>query len=76
MEQSKNPEKFNMLKERIEKKNKVLGELYKSITFLKKDLEIDKKELYSICEHKYVKECISDSCYREYAYICKYCGKF
>jgi len=34
------------------------------------------EQLQSICEHNFVRECINDGCYREYATVCRICQKF
>ena len=43
---------------------------------LKSKLRTETKKLQSMCDHTYVRECLNDSCYREYAYICSKCKHF
>ena len=57
-----------------EKKNK-LWELQDSLKQYKKELSEDIFKLQSICNHKFVRECITSGCYPEYANICHYCKK-
>jgi hypothetical protein len=51
--------------------NGLKNRLRKLETKLKKETE----KLQSICNHNYIRECINDSCYREYATICNKCYK-
>lgn len=76
METSKNPEKFKIIKERITMKNRMITELNKMIRNIKTDIDLDKNELYSLCNHKYERECTTTGCYAEYDWICVYCRKY
>ena len=76
MEYGNNSEKFTIIKERINMKNKMVSDLNKMIRNIKKDISTDKTDLYKLCNHKYERECTTTGCYAEYDWICTYCGKY
>ena len=55
---------------------KEISALKNRIRTLETKLKDETEKLQSICNHNYTRECINDSCYREYANICSICGKF
>lgn len=48
--------------------------LEKNLFELKKKLKTNMEIMQNMCSHEFIKECINDGCYREYAYICKKCN--
>lgn len=76
MEYSKEPKKYELLKNRIKLKYKMIDDLKDVIKKLNKEIKDDTNQLYELCNHKYERECTTSGCYAEYDYICQYCRKY
>ena len=68
-------DKFNTQLALVDDLNKELALLDTKRKKILADIKLNNKILYSICNHNYIKECINDGCYREYAFICSKCKK-
>lgn len=67
---------FNKQLNIVDVTQKEIKHLSDRLRKLKSKLKIETNTLQSMCDHTYVRECIDDSCYREYAYICSKCNHF
>lgn len=59
----------------LKEKEIVYKNLRDELDKLKRIIKKDTDKLQKICVHRYVREASSDSCYRDYLNICKYCGR-
>lgn len=69
-------DKFNRQKLLVDFIGVELSSMKARVLKLEKKLRIETETLQKLCKHNFVRECINDSCYREYAYICTKCKMF
>ena len=59
----------------LKEKEIIYKNLRDELDKLKHIIKKDKDKLQNICVHSFVREASSDSCYRDYLNICRYCGR-
>ena len=65
---------FTNTKTMVEKKKSEIYELQNKLNLEKKIYDNLVKNMQSICNHYFIRECTTSGCYAEYHHICKYCN--